>query len=180
MLAREPWEGCRCKDRGGTNTALACRLPHGRAWHHAAGTLDSNWFTLNRALNGGSVWQNDCKDVVHTNNRFDNNTADRGSAGVEMNQITSIDISACTFNSGKGAKGSGLYLQVRRRRAIPQTACRLAAACARLHAIRSSICTGRACGWSMRYWQWFCKAWLAHRTSSSPAAECKGGSCSSR
>ena len=80
--------------------------------HLAAGTLDTNWFTQNRALNGGSVWQNGCRDAVHRNNRFDNNTAERGSAGVEMNQVASIDVSSCTFNGGRGAKGSGLYLQV--------------------------------------------------------------------
>ena len=93
--------------RSSVLTALAHACGH-------AGTLDTNWFTLNRALNGGSVWQNDCKSAVHRNNRYDNNTAERGSAGVEMNQIGSIDIASCTFNTGKGAKGSGLYLQVGR------------------------------------------------------------------
>ena len=52
-----------------------------------AGTLDTNYFKLNRALNGAGVWQNDCRRAVHVNNRFDNNTAERGSAGVEANQV---------------------------------------------------------------------------------------------
>ncbi|BDA46795.1 hypothetical protein COCOBI_09-2480 [Coccomyxa sp. Obi] len=76
-----------------------------------SGTLDTNYFRLNSALNGGSVWQNNCKKILHTDSRFDNNTSERGSAGIEMNQITSTDIVSCTFTTGKGAKGSGLYLQ---------------------------------------------------------------------
>lgn len=75
--------------------------------------MDTNYFRLNSALNGGSVWQNNCKKIVHTGSRFDNNTSERGSAGIEMNQITSTEIASCTFSSGKSAKGSGLYLQVR-------------------------------------------------------------------
>jgi predicted outer membrane repeat protein len=76
------------------------------------GNMDTNYFRLNSALNGGSVWQNNCKKIVHSGSRFDNNTSERGSAGIEMNQITSIDIVSCTFSTGKSAKGSGLYLQV--------------------------------------------------------------------
>ncbi len=74
--------------------------------------MDTNYFRLNSALNGGSVWQNNCKKILHTGSRFDNNTSERGSAGIEMNQITSADIVSCTFTTGKSAKGSGLYLQV--------------------------------------------------------------------
>ncbi|KAK9919042.1 hypothetical protein WJX75_008926 [Coccomyxa subellipsoidea] len=76
-----------------------------------SGNMDTNYFRLNSALNGGSVWQNNCKKIVHSGSRFDNNTSERGSAGIEMNQITSIDIVSCTFSTGKSAKGSGLYLQ---------------------------------------------------------------------
>jgi hypothetical protein len=76
-----------------------------------AGDLGTNYFKLNSALNGGSVWQNDCKKIVHVGSRFDNNTSQRGSAGIEMNQVSSADISSCTFTTGKGAKGSALYLQ---------------------------------------------------------------------
>ena len=77
-----------------------------------SGTVDTNYFRLNSALNGGSVWQNNCKKILHSGSRFDNNTSERGSAGIEMNQITSTDIVSCTFTTGKSAKGSGLYLQV--------------------------------------------------------------------
>ena len=67
---------------------------------------------MNVAPNGASVWQNDCQQIAHTGSRFDNNTAARGSSGIEMNQIAQADVTQCTFTTGRALKGAGLYLQV--------------------------------------------------------------------
>lgn len=91
--------------------SLIHQLRHDTALCMHAGDLTTNYFKLNSGLNGGSVWQNDCRKITHSGSRFDNNTAERGSAGIEMNQVTSAEIRSCTFTTGKGAKGSGLYLQ---------------------------------------------------------------------
>ncbi len=40
-----------------------------------AGDVTDTYFRDNQALNGASVWQNDCKRVVHSGSRFDNNAA---------------------------------------------------------------------------------------------------------
>jgi hypothetical protein len=77
-----------------------------------AGTTRTSYFKLNVAQNGASIWQNDCRQVSHMGSRFDNNTATRGSPGIEMNQITQADITQCTFTTGNALKGGGLYLQV--------------------------------------------------------------------
>lgn len=40
-----------------------------------AGDVTESYFRDNQALNGASVWQNDCPRVVHSGSRFDNNAA---------------------------------------------------------------------------------------------------------
>lgn len=79
-----------------------------------AGQVKTSYFKLNVAPNGASVWQNDCQQILHMGSRFENNSAARGSSGIEMNQIVQADIAQCTFTTGKALKGAGLYLQVSR------------------------------------------------------------------
>ena len=40
-----------------------------------AGDITDTYFRNNQALNGASVWQNDCKSLTHSGSRFDNNAA---------------------------------------------------------------------------------------------------------
>lgn len=40
-----------------------------------AGEITDTYFRDNQALNGASVWQNDCQHVVHSGSRFDDNAA---------------------------------------------------------------------------------------------------------
>ncbi|KAK9839270.1 hypothetical protein WJX81_004900 [Elliptochloris bilobata] len=75
-----------------------------------SGDITDTYFRDNQALNGASVWQNDCKSVIHSGSRFDNNAATQGSAGIELNQC-SLDIGFCTFARGRGDKGAAIYMQ---------------------------------------------------------------------
>ena len=87
-------------------------MPAERVLCMRAGQVRTSYFKMNVAPNGASVWQNDCQQIAHTGSRFDNNTAARGSSGIEMNQIGQADVAQCTFTTGRALKGAGLYLQV--------------------------------------------------------------------
>ncbi len=79
-----------------------------------AGTMVSNTFLQNSGANGGAVWQNNLKLVNHTLNLFVANKAPKGSAGIELNQVTSMSVDNCNFTSGTGNKGGAIYTQVSR------------------------------------------------------------------
>ena len=72
----------------------------------------SNTFLQNSGANGGAVWQNNLAKVNHTLNLFVANSAQKGSAGVEMNQVTSMSVDNCNFTLGTGNKGGAIYTQV--------------------------------------------------------------------
>lgn len=72
----------------------------------------SNTFLQNSATNGGAVWQNNLRRANHTLNLFVGNDGPKGSGGIEMNQITSMNIDNCNFTLGTGSKGGALYTQV--------------------------------------------------------------------
>jgi len=74
---------------------LAKRAGGGLWQTKCSGDLTENTFRNNRGSNAGAVWQNACKKLVISDNKFVNNTADKGSAGIEMNQCNA------------GAKGRG-------------------------------------------------------------------------
>ena len=76
-----------------------------------AAQLRDNVFDKNRGTNGAGIWQNDCKSVLYVNNHFSSNVASVGSGGIEMNQGM-VDVSGCTFSTGKGQKGGAIYMQV--------------------------------------------------------------------
>ena len=79
---------------------------------YVAGTMVSNTFLQNSGANGGAVWQNNLKKVNHTLNLFVANSAQKGSAGVELNQVTSMSVDNCNFTLGSGNKGGAIYTQV--------------------------------------------------------------------
>ena len=68
-------------------------------------------FINNLALNGASVWQNNCPNVTHTSNIFEGGTAAQGCGGIELNQGRT-SISGCYFSQCSGAKGGAIYFQV--------------------------------------------------------------------
>ena len=45
-----------------------------------AGDITDTYFRNNQALNGASVWQNDCQSVTHSGSRFDDNVATQACA----------------------------------------------------------------------------------------------------
>lgn len=77
-----------------------------------AGTMVKNIFLQNSGANGGAVWQNNLKLANHTSNLFVANNAQKGSAGVEMNQVTTMSFDNCNFTLGSGNKGGAIYTQV--------------------------------------------------------------------
>lgn len=77
-----------------------------------AGAALQNSFMQNSGSNGGAVWLNNVKAANHTLNLFVGNSAPKGSAGIEMNQVTSVVVDQCNFTQGTGSKGGGIYTQV--------------------------------------------------------------------
>ena len=67
-----------------------------------------NQFYDNYAQNGGAYWVNSCSGVEIYGDVFVNNTANRGTGGIEMNTADAT-VEQCKFNSNKGVKGAALY-----------------------------------------------------------------------
>ena len=67
-----------------------------------------NQFYDNYGQNGGAYWVNSCDGVTIYGDVFVNNTATKGTGGLEMNQA-GASVSQCKFNSNKGVKGGALY-----------------------------------------------------------------------
>ncbi len=88
-----------------------CQLPL-RCLFLRAGIITTNTFRFNRGQNGGTLWLNAIKKIQLDNNILSNNTAEKGSAGIEINQCNA-DVGFCSFMSQKGDKGAAIYAQVR-------------------------------------------------------------------
>ncbi|EIE19974.1 hypothetical protein COCSUDRAFT_58210 [Coccomyxa subellipsoidea C-169] len=73
------------------------------------GTLDACILRANKAQTGGGGYYNKCPDVSFVRNRFENNTAAAGGAGLELNQCVG-DVEACVFSRNRGEKGGGLFM----------------------------------------------------------------------
>ncbi|KAK9902707.1 hypothetical protein WJX75_003360 [Coccomyxa subellipsoidea] len=73
------------------------------------GTLDACILRANKAQTGGGGYYNKCPDVSFVHNRFENNTANAGGAGLELNQCVG-DVSFCVFSGNRGEKGGGLFM----------------------------------------------------------------------
>ena len=67
-----------------------------------------NQYYDNYGGNGGAYWLNDCDNATVYGDVFVNNTASKGSGGLELNSVTGI-VQLCKFNSNQGVKGGALY-----------------------------------------------------------------------
>lgn len=74
-----------------------------------AGLLQvGNQYYDNYGQNGGAYWVNSVSGAQIYGDVFVNNTATKGTGGIEMNTVDG-SVNQCKFNSNKGVKGAALY-----------------------------------------------------------------------